>query len=145
LPYPTVFRAPGQVRLTIDMRHEDGSKLDEMDARLREACEDLRQGGRTGYPIEVELTEVQHFPATPFDPAMVQAVQDSAQQRGYPHQSIVTGAGHDAVYVATVTPTSMIFVPCKDGISHNELEDAKPEHLEAGTNVLLDTLLQRAG
>jgi len=136
---------PGQVRLTIDMRHEDGSKLDEMDARLHEACEDLRQGGRTGYPVEVELTEVQHFPATPFDPAMVQAVQESAQQRGYPHQSIVTGAGHDAVYVATVAPTSMIFVPCKDGISHNELEDAKPEHLEAGTNVLLDTMLQRAG
>src|SRR5699024_8577626 len=106
-----------------------------MDTRLHAACQDLREGGRTGYATAVELTEIQHFPATPFDANMVQTVEDSAQRRNYPHQSIVTGAGHDAVYVATVAPTSMIFVPCKDGISHNELEDAKPEHLEAGTNV----------
>src|SRR5690625_786795 len=74
---------PGQVKLTIDMRHEDGAKLDDMDARLKAACESLRKGERTGYPVDIELTEIQHFPATPFDPVMIQAVQDSAQRRGY--------------------------------------------------------------
>jgi N-carbamoyl-L-amino-acid hydrolase len=56
-----------------------------------------------------------------------------------------SGAGHDAIYVARVAPTAMIFVPCKDGISHNEVEDARPEHLEAGANVLLHAVLARAG
>ena len=57
---------------------------------------------------------------------------------------MVSGAGHDAIYIARVAPTSMIFVPCKDGISHNEIEDARPEHLEAGANVLLHAILARA-
>ncbi|MEO0565216.1 MAG: M20/M25/M40 family metallo-hydrolase, partial [Chloroflexota bacterium] len=53
-----------------------------------------------------------------------------------------SGAGHDACYVAKRYPTSMIFVPCKDGISHNEAESAKQEDLEAGGNVLLQAVLQ---
>jgi N-carbamoyl-L-amino-acid hydrolase len=58
---------------------------------------------------------------------------------------IVSGAGHDAVYMARRVPTGMIFIPCKDGISHNEIEDARPEHLAAGCNVLLQAMLERAG
>ena len=58
---------------------------------------------------------------------------------------MVSGAGHDAVYVNRVAPSAMIFVPCKDGISHNEIEDAKPEHLAAGCNVLLHAMLEQAG
>ena len=54
-------------------------------------------------------------------------------------------AGHDAVYLARVAPTAMIFVPCKDGISHNEIEEADPAHLEAGCNVLLHAMLGAAG
>jgi len=57
---------------------------------------------------------------------------------------IVTGAGHDAVYMASITPTAMIFVPCKDGVSHNEIEDAKSEHLAAGCQVLLDCMVSTA-
>jgi N-carbamoyl-L-amino-acid hydrolase len=64
---------------------------------------------------------------------------------GLSKRRIVSGAAHDAVYLSRVAPTSMIFVPCKDGISHNETEDAQPEHLEAGTNVLLHAVLARAG
>jgi N-carbamoyl-L-amino-acid hydrolase len=58
---------------------------------------------------------------------------------------VVSGAGHDAIYAARVAPSGMIFVPCKDGISHNEIEDAQPAHLEAGCNVLLHAMLERAG
>jgi N-carbamoyl-L-amino-acid hydrolase len=88
---------------------------------------------------------VQHFAPTPFAPDMVAAVRRQAQALGYSHRDIVTGAGHDAVYMAGVAPTAMIFVPCKDGISHNEVEDADPRHLEAGANVLLGAMLAQAG
>ncbi len=57
---------------------------------------------------------------------------------------MTSGAGHDACYIAAVAPTSMIFIPCVDGISHNEIEDAQPAHLEAGCNVLLDAMVARA-
>ena len=69
---------------------------------------------------------------------------DAAAAQGYPHQDIISGAGHDAVYMARVAPTAMVFVPCVGGISHNEIEDAKPEDLTAGTNVLLNAVLDRA-
>jgi N-carbamoyl-L-amino-acid hydrolase len=57
---------------------------------------------------------------------------------------VVSGAGHDAIYMNRLTPTGMIFIPCKDGVSHNEIEDAKAEHLEAGANVLLHSILAYA-
>lgn len=136
---------PGKVSFTVDLRHENADKLAEMDARLRKACQSLAAGETAGYPVQVKLDDVQHFPPTPFAPSLVEAVREQAQARGYSHQAIVTGAGHDAVYIATVAPTAMIFVPCKDGISHNEIEDAKPEHLEAGANVLLGAMLSQAG
>jgi len=71
-------------------------------------------------------------------------VRSGAQTIGLSEMDVVSGAGHDAVYMARVAPTAMIFVPCKDGISHNEIEDARPEHLEAGCNVLLHAMLDRA-
>jgi len=91
------------------------------------------------------VKEFWYFPPTPFDAGCVGAVRDAAGRLGYPHMDIISGAGHDAVYMARVAPTAMIFVPCLDGISHNEIEDAQPDHLEAGCNVLLQAMLQSAG
>lgn len=131
---------PGRVSFTADLRHEDDGTLTAMDARWHEAC--AQAGARFG--VHVELKDVQYFRPTPFDRALVQGVREQVRQAGYSHMDIVTGAGHDAVYIADVAPTAMIFVPCKDGISHNEIEDAKPEHLEAGANVLLGVMLHAA-
>lgn len=75
---------------------------------------------------------------------MVGAVRDAAGALGYTQRDIVSGAGHDAVYVARVAPTAMIFVPCEGGISHNEIENATPQDLAAGCNVLLHAALSRA-
>src|SRR5207244_5421889 len=85
--------------------------------------------------------EILVLSATPFDPALVAAVRNAAEAQGYPHQDIISGAGHDAVYTARVAPTAMVFVPCVGGISHNEIEDAKPADLTAGCNVLLNAVL----
>jgi len=93
----------------------------------------------------VSVEPVVQFPPAPFDPALVSRVRAAAARHGMPHRDIVSGAAHDAVYVARTAPTAMIFVPCKDGISHNEVEDARPEHLAAGCQVLLEALLETAG
>jgi N-carbamoyl-L-amino-acid hydrolase len=74
----------------------------------------------------------------------VDAVRNATAKLGYSTMDVVSGAGHDAIYAARLAPAGMIFVPCKDGISHNEIEDAKAEHLEAGCNVLLHAMLERA-
>lgn len=132
---------PGQARMTADLRHEDEATLTRMDQALRQACKDVA----AAHHVEVELKDVQYFRPTPFDPDLVGKVRQGAASRGLPAMDIVTGAGHDAVYMASVAPTAMIFVPCKDGVSHNEIEDAQPQHLEAGCNVLLDAMVARAG
>ena len=75
----------------------------------------------------------------------IDAVARAAKKLGYSNMPVVSGAGHDAVYMAKLASSGMIFIPCKDGISHNEIEDAKPEHITAGCNVLLHAMLERAG
>lgn len=130
---------PGQVRLSVDLRHADKSGLDTMEARLREACADIaRRGG-----IDVDLKCVTDYPPLTFDNRLVDSVRNSALALDYANMDIVSGAGHDACYVARVAPAAMIFVPCEGGISHNEIENADPAHLEAGCNVLLQVALQR--
>jgi beta-ureidopropionase / N-carbamoyl-L-amino-acid hydrolase len=132
---------PGEVKFSVDFRHPDDAGLKTMEEKLRAAC--ARIGAECS--VEVRTEEVVYFPPCRFDADCVAAVRAGTQASGYSAIEIVSGAGHDAVYVARVAPTAMIFVPCKEGISHNELEDAKPEHLAAGCNVLLHAMLSRAG
>jgi len=131
---------PGRVFFSVDFRHPEEAVLTRMDADLRSACLGVARELR----LSVEVKEFWHSPPTPFDPACVAAVRAATLASGYSHRDIISGAGHDAVYIARVAPTAMIFVPCEDGISHNEVENAKPEDLEAGCNVLLQALLERA-
>ena len=132
---------PGEVKFSVDFRHPTDDGLRAMEQALRAACE--RVG--TECNVQVRAEEVVYFPPCHFDPACVAAVRSGAQAFGLPHLEIVSGAGHDAVYVARVAPAAMIFVPCKDGISHNEIEDATPADLAAGANVLLHAMLAHAG
>ncbi len=132
---------PGRVDFSVDLRHIDPVMLDAMEQRMRaEFAEVARRHG-----VQVQMEQVQYNVPTPFSPALVDMVRQSAVRRGLPMMDIATGAGHDAVNMAMAYPTAMIFVPCKDGVSHNEIEDAQPGHLEAGCNVLLDVVLARAG
>jgi len=132
---------PGRVQLTADLRAPDDAQLSAMDADFRAAC--ARIAEESSMPIEIE--QVVYFPPQPFAPHLVGSVRSKAEQLGYSHMDVVSGAGHDAVYLARVAPTAMIFVPCAGGISHNEIEDATPEDLAAGCNVLLHVVLEQAG
>jgi beta-ureidopropionase / N-carbamoyl-L-amino-acid hydrolase len=131
---------PGLVKMTVDMRHPGDEHLATMDRELRDAAASIARDLR----LECDLQQVDHVPASRFDVSCIDAVRTATRALGLPHREMVSGAGHDAIYIARVAPTSMIFVPCKDGISHNEIEDARPEHLEAGANVLLHAILTRA-
>jgi N-carbamoyl-L-amino-acid hydrolase len=128
---------PGRVRFSVDFRNTTDAGLARMDAELRAAAARVGAEAR----VQIEIAQVVYFPPQPFASALVAAVRSGAQRLGLSQRDIVSGAGHDAVYVARVAPAAMIFVPCKDGISHNEIEDARPEHLAAGANVLLHAML----
>ena len=131
---------PGKVTFSVDFRHPEAAILQKMHERLDEVCKRVA----TEHGVGVTVKEVSYFPPTPFDNTTVQLVRDAAIARGLSHMDIVTGAGHDAVHLASVAPTAMIFIPCKDGISHNEIEEATPEDLGAGTQVLCDAMLSSA-
>jgi beta-ureidopropionase / N-carbamoyl-L-amino-acid hydrolase len=131
---------PGEVKLSVDLRHPEEATLDAMEAQLRTACGEICADLRLGHNVE----RVSNYAPTPFNADCVAVVREAATHLGYPHMDIASGAGHDAIYMARIAPTSMIFVPCENGISHNEIENAKPEDLEAGCNVLLQAMLARA-
>ena len=132
---------PGRVKFSIDLRNASDALCEAMDADIRAVAAQL--SADSGLPIEI--TPVSAYPAQPFHADCVQAVARAAQSLGYSHMPVVSGAGHDAVYMARLAPAGMVFIPCKDGISHNEIEDAKAEHITAGCNVLLHAMLERAG
>ncbi len=132
---------PGTTKFSIDLRNVDSARLDAMDAEIRAFGAQI--AAETGLSVGIE--QVSYFPPCPFEKGCVAAVAHGAEKYGYSAMEAVSGAGHDAVYMARLAPAGMIFIPCKDGISHNEIEDAKPEHIEAGCNVLLHAMLERAG
>ena len=131
---------PGKVRFSIDLRNASAALLDAMDGQMRAFVDRLRR--ESGLAIDVE--EVAHYAPCHFDTGCVDLVERTAARLDYSHLRVTSGAGHDAIHLARVAPTAMIFVPCKDGISHNEIEDADPSHLAAGANVLLHCMLEKA-
>jgi len=138
---------PGQVRFSVDLRAPDETTLSAMDARLRAACEAACAGVWVGDVNEalprfrIEVEQVVYFPAQAFDADLIDCIAQASAALDFSAMPTVSGAGHDAVYLARMAPAAMIFVPCKDGISHNEIESAEPVDLEAGCNVLLHAIL----
>ncbi|MGE8311553.1 MAG: Zn-dependent hydrolase [Pseudomonas protegens] len=131
---------PGQVQMTLDLRHLHADRLQAMVDEVRQVIEDsCRQHGLT-----FELTATADFPPLDFDPACVAAVRQGAEHLGLSHMDIVSGAGHDAIFIAELGPAGMIFVPCEGGISHNEIENAAPQDLADGCAVLLRAMVNAA-
>src|SRR5262249_37196292 len=123
---------PGVVRMTIDLRHHDDGVLEAMERGLHAAIEEIALDDR----VDIALRKLHDLAAVKFHPECIAAVRAGAEALGFAHRDIISGAGHDAVHLSKVTPTAMIFVPCKDGLSHNEAESATLEHCAAGAQVL---------
>ena len=132
---------PGEIAFTVDCRSSDDAIMDALDADLRAAITEIAARRK----VEATLDLVWRKPATHFNPKLVDAVENAAKMLGFSHRRITSGAGHDACNLNTVIPTAMVFVPCKDGVSHNELEDATQPDCAAGANVLMHTVLALAG
>jgi beta-ureidopropionase / N-carbamoyl-L-amino-acid hydrolase len=132
---------PGEIAFTVDCRSADAGIMDTLDKDLRAAVAEISARRK----VDVKLDLVWRKPPTHFDPKLVDAVESAAQMLGYSHRRITSGAGHDACNLNTKIPAAMVFVPCKDGISHNELEDATQSDCAAGANVLMHTVLALAG
>jgi N-carbamoyl-L-amino-acid hydrolase len=126
---------PGEVFLTIDLRHKEDAVVALMEEELRDRLAAV-QGA-----LEFALERIWVSPAVHFDPRLIGHVREAAERLGFAHRDIVSGAGHDAVYVSKVAPTTMIFVPCRDGVSHNEAEESTFEQCAAGAQVMLNAVL----
>jgi beta-ureidopropionase / N-carbamoyl-L-amino-acid hydrolase len=125
---------PAEVFFSIDLRHPDNAVVDGLDIRIRELVESQRG------PCRVELKQIQHAPSLQFDPRIRARIAAAADAIGIAHQDIHSAAGHDARQLHYVCPTGMLFVPCRDGVSHNPAEWAEPSDLTAGARVLTDTV-----
>jgi N-carbamoyl-L-amino-acid hydrolase len=131
---------PGEVRFSIEFRHPRTAEIEALAAAFpAEAAALVAESGCT-----LALTEKFRFAHQPFDAECVGLVRDAAARLGLPAREIISGAGHDAVYVARHLPTAMIFTPCKDGLSHNEAESILPAEAEAGCQVLFEAVVARA-
>jgi len=131
---------PGYLRFFLDLRHPDAAHY----RSLREEVEGVVEAAleRQGLPGHIRC--VWQAQGVTFDAKCVAAVREAASSLECEAIEMVSGAGHDSVNVATVAPTSMIFVPCAGGLSHNEAESASPADLETGANVLMHAMLSVA-
>jgi N-carbamoyl-L-amino-acid hydrolase len=131
---------PGEVRFSVEFRHPTDAEVDVLDSEFPPAAQAIAEA----CGVTLDVTTLFRVDAQPFDPGCIDLVRQGATKLGYTTREIVSGAGHDAVYVARHVPTAMIFTPCKDGLSHNEAESIQPEEAEAGCQVLFEAVVARA-
>jgi N-carbamoyl-L-amino-acid hydrolase len=131
---------PGRLTFTVDLRHPEATTLTEMDIGLKAIVQE--ECGSANLDGTVE--NVWYSPPVVFADQCIRSIRKAVSTLDLASLDMVSGAGHDAVYVSHVAPTGMIFVPCKEGLSHNELESVKPEEAAAGATVLLHAMLDQA-
>ena len=131
---------PGQTVFTIDSRHPNAETLAAVKVEMISVCEAIA----ADMNLELEILETNYSEVATFDADLVQSIREAAARWNFSCRDMFSGAGHDACKIANVAPTAMIFVPCKDGVSHTEREDAAPEDLAAGTQVLAQVMLDSA-
>jgi beta-ureidopropionase / N-carbamoyl-L-amino-acid hydrolase len=133
----SVNTSPGQTKFTIDLRHPDEHLLDRAETGIAALITETTR--RDGCAAETKKTF--HLKPVTFDAALVSIVQQAADSAGYSSKHIVSGAMHDACPMAKIVPTTMIFIPCRDGVSHDVTEYASEADMTAGANVLMRTIL----
>jgi beta-ureidopropionase / N-carbamoyl-L-amino-acid hydrolase len=129
---------PGEVFFTVDLRHPDEDVLEQMELQMQTVLSAVLDPLKLLY----NMRQIWTSPPVHFASELIQCVRRAAEKAGYTTRDMVSGAGHDAAYIARVAPTAMIFVPCLNGISHNEAEFATVEDCAAGAQVLLNAVLE---
>ncbi|OBZ94556.1 allantoate amidohydrolase [Pararhizobium polonicum] len=137
----SVNAIPGSVSLSVDLRHPQADRLDSIETQVLAAFQD----SAALHGCKVDIRKTFDMSPAPFSTAVIESVEQAARHLGLPFKHMVSGAFHDALYVARVAPAAMIFVPCRDGLSHNEAEYVEPEHSIAGARMLLQSTLDVPG
>ncbi len=122
-----------QVRFSLDIRGPVDDAYRGVAGQIAAYAEEAAR--RRG--MSAEYHERQTLPATPMDERIVAALEDAAKATGEPYMGMHSGAAHDTMCVADRVPTAMVFVPCKDGISHHPDEDAKPTDAALAAEIIL--------
>ena len=125
---------PGKATFTIDMRHPQDAELEAHEKTLRDIV------ATRAAPCPAAITRVTAVAPTAFDLTVIDLVRAKANELKLSNMDMPSGAGHDAMHIAKLCPSGMIFVPCERGISHNESENARPSDLTDGTRVLVEVL-----
>ena len=131
---------PGKVYFFVDTRHPENKVLQQLEDAIYSRFDEI--ANKTGVDLSINPT-IRTDPVI-FHPDCINSVRNAVTKLGYSHMDILSGAGHDSIFISRVAPTSMIFVPSQGGLSHNEAEYTSPEDLAAGCNVLLHTMLEQA-
>ena len=129
---------PGRVHFMIDLRHPDVAVIQSLRDQIRKTATEKAA------PCTAEVLDNLYVPPTLFEPKVVDTIRDSARDLGFEFLDMPSGAGHDAMHLNPICPSGMIFVPCLNGVSHNEAESATPEDLAAGAQVLVEALARLA-
>ena len=130
---------PGSARFTIDMRDPDEERLQWAEEQIRSYLAVLSE--QEG--VTVSSHQLARFQPVVFDKTLVSCVETAAKSAGTAYRRMPSGAGHDAQMIARIAPAAMIFVPSKNGISHNPAEYTEEADLIRGAQVLLDTVILR--
>ena len=130
---------PGHVHFTVDMRHPSSAVLKQQGNRVDEICRE-----HAG-PCDVAVDEFITSETLEFPEDIRTRLTAAADRRGLSSQPVFSRASHDARHVSRLCPAGMIFIPCKDGISHNEAESAEKAHCAAAAQVLADVMVELAG
>jgi N-carbamoyl-L-amino-acid hydrolase len=131
---------PSNVVFSIDLRNTDEPTLKDVEGEVFDACR--MYAADEG--CDISMRTLARFEPVEFDVEMIDLVETTAQRLGHSTRRMPSGAGHDAQMLARVCPTSMVFVPSVNGLSHNIAEYTTPADIEAGANVLLQVVLDRA-
>jgi beta-ureidopropionase / N-carbamoyl-L-amino-acid hydrolase len=131
---------PSKVVFSIDLRNTDEARLRDIEVEVFARCHAFA----ADEGCEVALRTLARFEPVEFDADMIDLVEATAQRLALSTKRMPSGAGHDAQMLARVCPTSMVFVPSVNGLSHNIAEYTGPDDIEAGANVLLQVVLDRA-
>ena len=131
---------PGKCFLTIDFRHPDNKILNAMDDKLRKSIKLIEKNNK----VEIKIQQILELKSNMFNKSIKNTIKDVSKKLNYSIKEIISGAGHDAVNINTIAPTAMIFIPCIDGISHNEIENVYKEDVTKGAQVLLHSMIELA-
>src|SRR6185437_16067991 len=130
---------PGYAMFTIDFRNPEEAVLVKLGDQVEGICR------AAAGPCRVTVTETSRSRPVPFTSSVPDLIEETAAALDYRRMRILSGAGHDAMHLAKICPTGMIFVPCEKGVSHAEIENATPADLAAGARVLAAAMVELAG